>query len=63
MLDAAPGGGTAFLFFGSHGDACLILSSIGHGMIMSLSGNGSKVLSWLDGCNCLMTQLRSDGSG
>ena len=48
MLDAAPGGGTAFLFFGSPGDACLIPSSVGRGVIMSLSGNGSKVLSWLN---------------
>ena len=63
MLDAAPGGGTAFLFFGSPGDASLIPLSIGRGMIMSLSGNGSKVLSWLVGCNCLMAQLRSDGAG
>ena len=63
MLDAAPGGGTAFLFFGSPGDACLIPSSVGCGVIMSLSGNGSKVLSWLVGCNCLMAQLRRGGAG
>ena len=57
MLDAAPGGGTAFLFFGSPGDACLIPSSIGRGVIMSLSGNGSKVRSWMNGSSFLIRDV------
>ena len=63
MLGAAPGGGTAFLFFGSPGDTSLIPLSIGHGMTKSLSGNDSKVHSWLVECNCLIAQLRTDGTG
>ena len=38
-MDAAPGGGTAFLFSGSFGDACLIVPSNDHVVCESLRRN------------------------
>ena len=57
MLDAAPGGGTAFPFSGSSGDAYLIALSIGHGVIKSLLSRDSNVVSGLVACNCLIVRV------